>query len=304
MGLLPGGRHLTALVIRASTNLEIVVGSKVDCGRRCEAEFGAGFHTAGCPPVPGDGCCPRWRHACPAPARRSPGVRAKSPEGGTGRAEVSRVGAAHARRETRPVAGSGGSSRRTRARRASGRMAALRSRRSCGADTTSATASTTRARLGLPLRNPAILTPTMTAVPRLEIRSRAARARVRARRRCCSCTAAIQTHGAGSLIFCRGSLRRATGAHALEPARPWGKWRPRIRYLSPASTTTSPTSSTSPRHSAVTTGVDRPLDGRRHRRENAVATRPVRAAGLLAPVPPSGLLSVATRLATQHPGLP
>jgi non-heme chloroperoxidase len=37
--------------------------------------------------------------------------------------------------------------------------------------------------------------------------------------------------------------------------------------------------------------------------ELIVAKRPVRGAALLAPIPPSGLLSVATRLATQHPGL-
>jgi pimeloyl-ACP methyl ester carboxylesterase len=35
--------------------------------------------------------------------------------------------------------------------------------------------------------------------------------------------------------------------------------------------------------------------------ELIVAKRPVRGAALLAPIPPSGLLSVATRLATQHP---
>jgi pimeloyl-ACP methyl ester carboxylesterase len=35
--------------------------------------------------------------------------------------------------------------------------------------------------------------------------------------------------------------------------------------------------------------------------ERLVATRPVRAAALLAPVPPTGLLPVATRLATEHP---
>ena len=36
--------------------------------------------------------------------------------------------------------------------------------------------------------------------------------------------------------------------------------------------------------------------------ERMLATRPVRGAALLAPVPPAGLLSVATRLATAHPG--
>lgn len=35
--------------------------------------------------------------------------------------------------------------------------------------------------------------------------------------------------------------------------------------------------------------------------ERLVATRPVRAAALLAPLPPAGLLSVATRLAAEHP---
>lgn len=35
--------------------------------------------------------------------------------------------------------------------------------------------------------------------------------------------------------------------------------------------------------------------------ERLVATRPVRAAALLAPLPPSGLFSVATRLAAEHP---
>jgi len=35
--------------------------------------------------------------------------------------------------------------------------------------------------------------------------------------------------------------------------------------------------------------------------ELIIAKRPVRGAALLAPIPPSGLLSVATRLATQHP---
>ncbi len=36
--------------------------------------------------------------------------------------------------------------------------------------------------------------------------------------------------------------------------------------------------------------------------ERMVATRPVRGAALLAPIPPAGLLAVAARLATSHPG--
>ena len=95
----------------------------------------------------------------------------------------------------------------------------------------------------------------------------------------------------------RGARACGLRAVAARPRRVGGGTK---RSSSPGSTTTLPTSSTSPRrlpaapvligHSMGAAIVER-----------LMATRPVRAAALLSPVPPAGLLRVAARLAAERP---
>ena len=118
-------------------------------------------------------------------------------------------------------------------------------------------------------------------------------------RRCFSSTAGTPTPGAGTCISCRGSRARAIAAHALSlrgHGESGGHESLIVAGLDDYAADVEHVVSRLPSapvligHSMGAAVVERLL-----------ATRPVRAAVLLAPVPPAGLVGIAARLAAERP---